>query len=316
LPTDPLDIFRKEALEHHQARPGDKGDALRLSPFWIRWTYALVIGCSLAGLLFLCLGRMNEYASGPAVICATGRTDLTAPISATVDAVHVRPGQRVRQGDLLLEFESSQEQTELDRVRREFELQLVNFLRDPLDNSARQAVASLRVQRDFARQRLDARSLRAPRDGIVADVRTRPGQALLLGQTAMTLLSEDQHLKVVGVLPGHFRPQLRKGMSIRLELAGYAYAYQNLVIEAVADEVIGPNEARRYLGSEIADAVMIPGAVILVEAVLPRDTFTSGGQAYAYHDGMHATMEVRVRSEPIILSLLPGLKSVIEDHDG
>jgi hypothetical protein len=63
-----LGVFRTEALAHHHARLSRKGDALRLYAFWTRWTYHLLIGILLALLFILCLGRVGEYATGPAVV--------------------------------------------------------------------------------------------------------------------------------------------------------------------------------------------------------------------------------------------------------
>jgi len=42
---------------------------------------------------------------------------------------------------------------------------------------------------------------------------------------------------------------------MRLELTGYRYAYRDVAIQSVGDEIVGPAEVRQYLGQEIADAV-------------------------------------------------------------
>jgi membrane fusion protein (multidrug efflux system) len=97
-------------------------------------------------------------------------------------------------------------------------------------------------------------------------------------------------------------------MAMRLELTGYRYAYQNLVLDSVAEEVIGPAEARRYLGNQVADALPIDGPVTVVRAQLPGSSFTVDGETFFYHDGMPATAEVRLRSESILLTLVPALR--------
>ena len=73
---------------------------------------------------------------------------------------------------------------------------------------------------------------------------------------------------MVAFLPGEDRPLLKRGMPLRLEVQGYRYAYQQLTVDSVGDEVVGPAEARRYLGDEIADAVQFTGPVVKVEAHL------------------------------------------------
>jgi membrane fusion protein (multidrug efflux system) len=111
------------------------------------------------------------------------------------------------------------------------------------------------------------------------------------------------------LLPGQYRPQIRRGMPMRLEISGYKYAYQKLVVGSVGDEVIGPGEAQRYLSPGSADALQVTGPVVIVRARLPRTTFTAEGKTYHYHDGMHGQAEVRVRSERILFALIPALKA-------
>jgi hypothetical protein len=50
--------------------------------------------------------------------------------------------------------------------------------------------------------------------------------------------------------------------------------------------------------------------VVLVTARLPAETFEADREVYRYHDGMHGTAEVRIRSERIVTALVPGLKGL------
>lgn len=97
-------------------------------------------------------------------------------------------------------------------------------------------------------------------------------------------------------------------MTLRLELAGYRYAYRSVEIERVASDVIAPREARRVLGAEVADGIEISGPVVIVRGRLSTPEFVVDGRVYRYHDGMLGTAEVRVRSEPIVFSLIPGTR--------
>ncbi len=117
---------------------------------------------------------------------------------------------------------------------------------------------------------------------------------------------------VVMLLPGRYRPLLAAGMPMRLELEGYPYAYQHLTVDAVSDGVLGPAEARQLLGPDVGDVISIPGQVVLVHAALPQATFESGGRSLPYHDGLLGRVEIRVRSEPILLTLFPGLRALFD----
>ena len=87
-----------------------------------------------AGLYSL-LGTIPEYASGPAVVKVEGRSDLTPQQPGIVASVNVKPGQRVEAGQPLVSFLSQEETATLERIQREFELQLVRVLQDPSDES-------------------------------------------------------------------------------------------------------------------------------------------------------------------------------------
>ncbi|MBI3186121.1 MAG: HlyD family efflux transporter periplasmic adaptor subunit [Myxococcales bacterium] len=311
----PPNIFRQEALDHQRAQEaGPKGEVLRLSRRWLDWSYRLMVAALLAFLLFGSIFRVNEYASGPAVVRARGRIELTAPVAGTVSSVEVSPGQRVSSGEVLVRFYTSQQAGELARIDREIELQLIKALRDPRDEQARRALPPLHAQRQLAESQLEERLVRAPQDGVVSDLRIRPGMHLLAGEGVLALITGEARFSVVALLPGEHLPLLKAGMPLRLELSGHRYAYQTISIERVGDEVVGPSEARRFLGPEMGDALSLSGPLVLVEASVPGETFRSGGKSLPFHDGLLGRADVAVYSTTLIHSLLPWARAVLEDE--
>jgi membrane fusion protein (multidrug efflux system) len=309
-------IFREEALEYHAAAGSREGDWLRLAPRWTSATTWLLVVLVAAFLLFASLSTIDEYSIGPAVVRLTGRTEIPASQEGLVTAVEVHAGERVAQGRVLVRFESAREAAELARIDREWELQLVERLRDLSAASSAQALIALRAERDLVRSRLEARVVRASAAGIVGDVRCRPGQRVAAGDILLSLHGAGSRPVLTAMLPGEHRPQLRPGMPLNLKLRGYRQSPQRLTITAVADEVVGPEEAKRLLGPEVATAVPLNGALVRVEAELPRDTFESGGETYVLHDGMWGSAEVPVRSESLLVALVPGLRDVLERLHG
>lgn len=307
--TTPTPLFREEALRYH-AGESHEGVLLRLSPRWTRWSYWLLVAALAAAGLFGALARIHEYASGPAVLRVDGRLDLTAKLEGTVSGVRVQPGQHVAEGQPLVQFFMDSEEAERARLQKEFDLQLLKLLRDPSDAAARQTLSSLRAQRDLAEAHLEQRVVRAPRAGVVTDVRIRAGEHLAAGDLILTIVDDSARLSMVALLPGRYRPMLRAGGPLRFELAGYRYEYHELVIDSIGDEIIGPAEAKRYLGPGVADSLAVDGPVVLVRASLPAASFTSDGQAYRYFDGLHASAQARVRTEPLLLTFLPALKAL------
>jgi multidrug efflux pump subunit AcrA (membrane-fusion protein) len=308
-------LFRAEAIAH-RARAHTEAHVLALTPRWTRWTYWLLLSVLGIAAIFSVVARINEYASGPAVIRLEGRRDVTARFAGTVANIGVQPGQRVADGDLLVTLYGAQEAAELERTRREFDLELVKLLRDPSDAAARAALTSLRAQRELAEARLAERVIRAPQAGTISDIRIRAGQELHPGDVLLSLRDADAPCVVVAMLPGNYRPQLRPGMPLRLELDGYRYAYREVVIDSIGDEIIGPAELKRYFGPELGDTMEVSGPTLLVQAHLPSNTFRARGEQFHYYDGMRASAEVRVRAASVLVTLVPGLRAVLEATGG
>jgi membrane fusion protein (multidrug efflux system) len=302
-------IYRQEALQEH-ASSRVEGEVLRISPAWTRWAYWLLVVLLGVALVFSCLGTVFEYASGPAVMHVEGKIEVTVDTAGLVTSVEVEPGQPVTAGQVLARLHAQDENTALERINREFELQLVRVLRDPGDQAARQALTSLRAERELAQARSEARAVRAPRAGIITNLRLRPGQFLQPGESVASLVDENAQVSLIALLPGSSRPFLRPGKSLRVELEGFQYEYRELTIDSVSDQVIGPSEVRRYLGPAIADALTLGGPQVLVKAHLPSRTFVRGGQTFHYFDGMVARAEARLQEESILVMLIPGLKGL------
>jgi hypothetical protein len=89
-------------------------------------------------------------------------------------------------------------------------------------------------------------------------------------------------------------------------LDGYPNSHEVVAIDDVGSEVVGPREAARYAGT--ADAITVTGPVVVLRCLLKSASFSAGNVSYVYRDGMTARAEVDLRSEPMIVELLPGLK--------
>jgi membrane fusion protein (multidrug efflux system) len=300
-------LFRGEALDHHLRR-AEQGEVLRIDPAWMRWCYRLVLAVVLFAGAYAVLGTVNEYASGPAVLRVEGRMEVTAPADGTVSSIEVEPGRTVRAGEVLVRLRAEREEADLRSRQEEFDLKLADRLRDPGDKAVGAALATLRAELELARARVDDRLVKAPRDGLVQDVRVREGQFVNTGDPVLALVPPSSRFEAVALLAGQYRPHLREGMPLRIELKGQRSARQWARIDRIGGEIIGPAEARRYLGPEVADAVEISGPCVLVHAELPSDTFRVRGVEYRYHDGMLATAEAPVRAERILFLLLPQLR--------
>lgn len=307
-------IFRKEALEYYQHYRRQEGDVLLLAPGWTRWTYWILVWMLVVGVLLCMVGTVSEYAIGPALVRVDRRRDVTALGAGVVATVEVQPGQRVAAGQTLVTFQAEEERSALTRIEHEMELLLVRYMRDLTDQSARQALTTLRAERELARARLEARALKAPVAGVVGGLRIQPGQYLSAGTLVASLVEDDASAYLLAFLPGYYRPFLHPGAPLRVELDGFPYDYRELPIDSVSEQLIGPGELKRYLGPDLADTVDVTGPLVLVRARIPSRTFSVRGQVLEFFDGMPAKAQVAVRAEPIFVTMIPGLK-VLFPHD-
>jgi hypothetical protein len=304
-------LYRPEAIRHADG-PSGGGRPLRLSRGWIDATFYLIVAMVIAALLFCTFGDIGQYARGPAMVRIEGRSSLTAATSGVIAEVHAVPGRSVKAGDVLVRLHDDAERAALDGLELEHRTALSELLRDPSSTSARERIAALSRERELLEARLRERELVAPHDGVVSDVRIRGGQAVAAGEPLLTLAVPGGNATVVALLPGHARPQLQPGMKAHLELDGFARELVELEVESIGDEVIGPAEVARFLGPERADALEVSGPIVVVTAKLPADALVVDGHEYAYFDGMPGRLELRVHSESILTTLVPGLRELVE----
>lgn len=299
-------LYRRAALQAASAPTW--GDVVRVSPSWISWAYWVLVALLIGAAVLAVVGRVSTYSSGPAIVRSTARTPIAARNGGIVVALDVSPGDRVAAGAAIARLDDSEQRAAVDHLQREFESQLRNHMLDPGDLTADGALRTIRHDLDGAKTSLDERVIHAPVAGVIGDVRARSSQRLEPGDVIATVVDSNEALEVIALLPGEDRPQLAPGMTVRLELAGYRYAYQAFAIESVSQDVIAPAEAKRVLGAEVADGLALPGPVVIVRGKLAKPEFTVDGRTLRYHDGMVGLAEVRVRSEPIIYAIVPGTR--------
>ena len=306
--ADARSLFRPEALESHRAK-GTEGALINLSPVWVRRAYPVVILIVLAAIAYAIFAKVPTYSAGPVVVTVDG-LDVTAPAPGTVESVAVAANDRVEVGDEVARLYSVQEKAELDQSESEYRNALLTFLVDNDDN-AKQTLAQASAKRTRARAVVEARTVRAAKAGVVSDVRVRPGQNLNPGDHILTIVPEGAEPVVIALLPGQDRPRLRVGMKLQVELKGFIKPRERVTITEVGAEVIGPTEARRALGAQFADAVVLKGPVVLVRAKLTKRTFEAQHHVYHFHNGLHGNGEVRIEEKPFLVTLIPAIEKVL-----
>jgi hypothetical protein len=267
-------IFRKEAIKSYDDNDS-VGKPVWKIPQWLLWSHMLSVIFLSVGLAYLFLARAPEVISGPAVIRVKGKTTVEALGSGIVSEILVSRGDRVSKGDVLLRIEPNPGDSLLDRIRKE---------------------------------------VRAPINGTVADIWIRSGQPVNAGEGVLTLSAGEGGNEAIALLPGTYAPQVHARMAIVLRIDGYPQSREMFAIHDVDAENISSNDADRYIGKETAHTLNITAPVLLVRVEVPEDSFKSSSERFAYHDGMTAHAEVRVRREPLLFTLIPGVKDAFAER--
>jgi membrane fusion protein (multidrug efflux system) len=315
LNADKGSLYRPEALAAHRSK-GQEGVPINMSPAWVRRAYPMLIGTLLAALLFTIFIKVPTYSTGRGLVILDG-TPITAPSMGTVAEVLVSPGQAVNKGTILLKLQADAERDELINSKTELDNATRAFLSDQSDDNAKKQLAATKARYVTATSKLEQRTVRASKAGVVSDIRVRAGAALAPGDHILTIVEGGKtDPEVYAFLPVKDRPRLHAGMVLQVELAGYTKSREKAIITFVSPEGMGANEAAKsILGATLADALKLPqdGSYVLVKARLPARTFQTEHHTFPYHHGMQATTEVLISSKPFLVSLFPALEKYIPD---
>lgn len=170
---------------------------------------------------------------------------LSAEVSGRVVSVSVRAGDRVAEGDVLVQFDIEALETQLDQVKANAEATRVQLdlarseyertknlvdrglsaptTLDRARSSLDQLTASLAAQETMvenARRSLDRATVTAPFDGAVSDRSVNPGQFAGTGTPLMTVVDLTS-LQVEATAPVAYSPQLAAGQAVELTVEGF-----------------------------------------------------------------------------------------------
>jgi membrane fusion protein (multidrug efflux system) len=230
--------------------------------------------------------------------------------------VFVKENEAVRKGDPLVRLNSPEEAAQLAAAEAEWRDMAVQFLFDQSDEQVKKSLASAATNRDHALARIEARTIRAPRDGVVTNLHVKDGVAVQLGGYVMQITDENSEIEVLAFLPSKDSPRIREKMDLQLELDGYTKARVIGAITHVQPDAVSGTEAAKLGGDMLVESIakeLSAGTWITARAHLPSRTFKAEHNTYHYHHGMHAKVEVKIQSKPFLVTLVPGLQKYLPD---
>ena len=149
---------------------------------------------------------------------------LSATVTETITAIHFDDGQRVKQGHVLVEMTSAEEQALLEEARaalaeaeRQFKrvqtLEQARLANESLLDQRQQAIESARAHLATIQSRLSDRLILAPFSGLVGLRNISVGSLVKPGDT-ITTLDDDSIMKLDISIPAVFLKAINVGMKI------------------------------------------------------------------------------------------------------
>jgi multidrug resistance efflux pump len=305
-------LYRGEALEAHRSR-GNEGVPVNLTPAWVKRTYPILCLSLLIGVAISIFISVPTYSSGQGMVILQGTT-VTAPAPGTVDQVYVQQGDSVKKGQILIRLHAANEEAELAQALTEYNNIQIQYLFDQTDEQMKKSLSTAYARVERLQAAVDTRVVRARKDGVVSDRRIQLGQALQAGDHILTLVDPGTEPEVVAFLPGKDRPRLRVGQQLQVELGGYKKIRELATITSIGNEIVGGNEAARFLGAQQQDTFKLQGgSFVIVKARLPSRTFKTEHRTFFYYHGMPAVTEVKIQSKPFLITLLPALEKYLPE---
>lgn len=173
-------------------------------------------------------------------------TILRAEVAAVVQEITVRPGERVKKGQLLARLETAdlsarlrEKQSNLDSARSALNLAEINRKKavtltqrgvksqttlDEAENAWRNAranVAALEQQVTMARKALSDAAIYAPIDGLIGDRFVNPGERVPVDAKLFGIADLDV-MEVEALVPARDVPLLKVGQTVVLRVEGFA----------------------------------------------------------------------------------------------
>ncbi|MEE4376449.1 MAG: efflux RND transporter periplasmic adaptor subunit, partial [Candidatus Competibacteraceae bacterium] len=175
-------------------------------------------------------GEIKVTTESVGTLQAREQVSLTSQVTGLVQAIHFTEGQRVEQGQMLMELDDAQEQAQLAEavaVREEANRQYQRGLElrgsglitpaklDELEAAYETAAAGVRV----AEARLQNHSIKAPFSGLIGLRQISRGALLTPGTVIADLYTTDPLDLSFGVRSA-FLPQLKPGLTVIARAAG------------------------------------------------------------------------------------------------
>ncbi|KTD27515.1 hemolysin D [Legionella israelensis] len=155
---------------------------------------------------------------------STDSIDISSELAGQISAIHFKPGNRVKKGQLLIQLDATIYKTELASAEGNLKLSEMNFKRTrelakrhlASEQALDQALADLKEKENLVkvkRAQVEKLNLRAPFTGILGSRQISIGQYVNVGQPLVHLVA-NQQLRVEFQVPERYLGQLQRGQKV------------------------------------------------------------------------------------------------------
>ncbi len=296
--------FLPAVLEIQDAPPSPVGRAVG----------GTIIGVFAVGILWASVGHIDIVAVAPGKIIPSGHSKVIQPLdSGVIRAIHVRDGQVVKKGDVLIELDptvTGAEQTLLLNELRSAQVkaraykQLVdeNFISQMEYLAAETKAASLAQEVVKARQRHALQRLTAPLDGEVQQLAVHTvGGVVTPAQQLLVVVPYEHQLEVEAMVENKDIGFVKRGQPVEVKVETFPFTRYGLIggrIVSISNDAVQLEKG----------GLVYPARIALARSVIQVD-----GKPVKLAPGMAVTAEIKTGTRRLIeFFLSPLLKSVQE----
>jgi multidrug efflux pump subunit AcrA (membrane-fusion protein) len=274
------EIFSEEALS--RLRSPEQLDSLFRVTQPVTWM-ALMMLCLLATsiVLWSIFGVMSESVEAVGMIIDSGGVvNVYHDVGGKLSEVLVRPGMRVKKGDVVARLSQPAIMSDIIKFRRSI----------PLSTNRQQVESSISNFDATVNKWYEATAIVSEYDGIVSEVAVNEGNIVSAGSTVICTIRRDQGREDVAVLmyvPIEAGRKVKSGMVARLAPSGADAAEDGSLMGVVRDVALYPASNAgiiKNIGNpDVAQWIMqrLGGAAVEVKVDLVRDPKSESGYLWS-----------------------------------
>lgn len=239
---------------------------------------------------------------------ANESVDITANVTETISVIHFDDGQRVREGDILVELTSVEQHAQLEEAlvrenEAERQYERVKALvgqgaaSESILDERRRDLDAARAVLVAIESRLADRLIKAPFDGVLGLRNVSRGALVEPGKT-ITTLDDDSFMKLDFTVPSIYMRSLSPGMKIEARSSAYGdRVFEGVVrgIDSRVDPVTRSIQVRALIPNP--ERTLKPGLLMRVDLLIdPRDGLVIP-EAAILHQGRDHFVQVVVEGK-------------------